>query len=44
MKKKCAYPGPGNYRLPSEFGYYISSEAKDGGGGLNASQSAPKLT
>lgn len=20
-------PGPGNYRLPSEFGYYVSKEA-----------------
>jgi len=28
IKKKNPYPGPGNYRLPSEFGYYISSEAK----------------
>jgi len=25
MKKKGSIPGPGNYRLPSEFGYYVSS-------------------
>ena len=28
IKKKNNQPGPGNYRLPSEFGYYISSVAK----------------
>ena len=27
-KKKSLQPGPGNYRLPSEFGYYISSATK----------------
>ncbi len=30
IKKKSNYPGPGNYRLPSEFGYYISSSGKGG--------------
>lgn len=30
IKKKSNYPGPGNYRLPSEFGYYISSTGKGG--------------
>lgn len=37
--KKSAFPGPGNYRLPSEFGYYISSEGKK----MMRSASAPKL-
>jgi len=41
IKKKDPYPGPGNYKLPSEFGYYISSAAKDGA--LKPSQSAPRL-
>lgn len=37
IKKKNPFPGPGNYRLPSEFGYYISSEAKK-----SESMSTPK--
>ena len=28
IRKKNNAPGPGNYKLPSEFGYYISSTAK----------------
>jgi len=29
INKKSAIPGPGNYRLPSEFGYYMSSTAQN---------------
>ena len=36
VKKKSSNPGPGQYRLPSEFGHYISSTAK-------GSQSAKNL-
>jgi hypothetical protein len=27
--KTTATPGPGNYRLPSDFGYYESAKKKD---------------
>ena len=39
INRKSNQPGPGNYRQPSEFGYYISSEAKNGGN----TKSLPKL-
>ena len=38
ISKKDPKPGPGQYRLPSEFGHYISSRA-----GLAESQSAKQL-
>lgn len=38
ITKKSAQPGPGNYRAPSEFGYYISSQAK-----LDSAKSMPSL-
>jgi hypothetical protein len=27
---RCQTPGPGNYKLPSEFGHYISRKEYDG--------------
>lgn len=40
VRKKSVNPGPGQYRLPSEFGHYISSTA---GKDKMASQSAKNL-
>ena len=42
ITKKSSQPGPGLYRLPSEFGYYISSGAKSQSN-LMASKSLPGI-